>query len=164
MSDLTDLENLLNGTDAGSGQSSDGKGLRAQLEAVLAERKALQEQLAQVQATQREGAVASLFAKHSIPELARDFFPKDGDLNDEAATAFVAKYGQLWGAQAATATTPPADQAAANAIQSFAAQAQTAPASPLSEDEYRAKFAEAKTKAEFLQILSEVEATATAGE
>lgn len=160
MSDLDDLLSALD--DTNSGQS--GGALRKQLEAVLAQNKQLNEQLAQVQSSQRETQLAGLFSKHSIPELARDFYPKDGDLTDEAATSFVQKYGALWGAEAAPATTAPEAQAATNAAQAFAAQATPSPSAPLSEDAYRAKFAEAQTKEEFLKMLTEFEATLDVGE
>lgn len=151
-----DLDALLADDSASAPQG--GKGLRAQLEQVLAERKALSEQLAALQADSRNRAVKDLAAKHSIPDLALDFFPKDVALTDESATAFVEKYGQLWGAEAATATTPPPAQAAATAAQAFAAQASPPPVAPMSEDEYRAKFAEANTRDEFLRLLAEVSA------
>jgi hypothetical protein len=152
------LDDLLGNLDSGAPIS--GGALRKQLEQVLAANKALEDQLAQVKATQREGALDGLFSKHGIPPLARDFFPKDGELTDEAATDFVAKYGGLWGATAQPATTTPADQAATSAAQAFVSQAQPAPVAPLSEEEYRAKFAEAGTKQEFLRLLSELEVTA----
>lgn len=145
------------GTDD-SGQPAGGK-LRQLLEEALNKNKALETQLAEVQATQRESALDGLFAKHSIPALAKDFFPKDGALTDESATAFVEKYGQLWGAQAAAATTPPDQQAATTAAQAFAAQAGPPPAAPVSEEQYRAKFSEAQTKADFLRMLAEMEST-----
>lgn len=159
MSDgLRDLEQLLNGdsTSPDSGQS--GGKLRQQLEAVLAERNELKAQLAQVQTAQRETQLSSLFTKHSVPPLARDFFPKDAELTDEAVTGFIEKYGQLWGAEAAPATVPAEQQAAANAAQAFAAQSTQAPAAPLSEEAYRAKFAETNSREEFLKVLSELSA------
>jgi hypothetical protein len=158
MSDgLDDLFAALDSDSSNPGQGGGSK-LRKQLEDVLAQNKALTEQLAQVQTQQRESSLAGLFAKHSIPALAADFFPKDGELTDESATAFIEKYGQLWGATAAPATTPPAAQAATNAAQAFAAQAQPGTVAPLSEEAYRAKFAEATTKDEFLKMLAEAEA------
>lgn len=141
-------------TDAGSGQG--GGGLRKQLEQVLAQNKALNEQLAKVQKNERDRSLDALFSKHAIPTKARDFFPSDSEPSDEAATAFVEKYGELWGAQAQPAATPPDQQAATQAAQSFVSQAQSQPISQLSEDDYRAKFAEAGTKAEFLKMLAEL--------
>jgi hypothetical protein len=85
---------------------------------------------------QRASALDSLFAKHSIPAKARDFFPTDADPTDEAATAFVEKYGELWGASAQPATTPPEQQAATAAVQQFVAQAHQNAAQPLTEDDY----------------------------
>lgn len=152
------LDDLLNDS-TDSGQSGGGQ-LRKQLEQVLAQNKALQEQLAKTQAAERTRAVDSLFGKHGIPELARDFFPSDTEPTDEAATAFVEKYGALWGATAQPAATPPAEQAATSAAQQFVSQAQPAPLAPLSEEEYAAKFAEAKTKDEFLRMLAELSAGA----
>jgi hypothetical protein len=157
------LDDLLDdNSTAGSGQSNGGA-LRKQLEAVLEQNRVLQEQLAKQQETQRASALDSLFAKHSIPAKARDFFPTDADPTDEAATAFVEKYGELWGASAQPATTPPAQQAATAAVQQFVAQAHQNAAQPLTEDDYAAKFAEARTKEEFMQMLAEINAAAAAG-
>jgi hypothetical protein len=149
------LDDLLgeNGSEPGS-QNQGGK-LREQLERVLAENKALNERLAKQDAEARERGVADLFAKHSIPDLAKDFFPKDGDLNDEAATAFVEKYGQLWGAQAAPATTTPEQQAQTTAAQRLAQNASPPTIAPMSEAEYAQKFAEAKNPDELYRLIEE---------
>jgi hypothetical protein len=155
------LDELLddNSTGAGSGQSNGGA-LRKQLEAVLEQNRVLQEQLAKQQQTQRASALDSLFAKHAIPPLAKDLFPADAEPTDEAVTALVEKYGALWGAQATPATTPPAEQAATSAVQQFVAQAHQPAVQPLSEDDYRAKFAEAGTRDEFMRMLAEMNAAA----
>jgi hypothetical protein len=151
------LDDLLDSSD-NPGQGGGGGQLRKQLEQVLAQNKALQEQLAQVAQRERTTSLNSLFAKHSVPELARDLFPADAEPTDEAVTALVEKYGALWGATAQPAATPPAEQAATQAAQQFVSQAQPAPVAPLSEEEYAAKFAEAKTKDEFLKMLAELSA------
>lgn len=143
-------------TDPGQG----GKGLRTQLERVLAENAALQERLAKTEQVQRDRSVADLFSKHQIPDLAKDLFPKDAEPTDEAATALVEKYGALWGAQAATATTTPAQQAATTAAQQFASQAAQPPVAPMSEDEFRAKFGETQTKEDLLRQIDAFEQTA----
>lgn len=150
------LDDLLDNA-SDPGQGGGGK-LRQQLEAVLAENKAIKDQLAQVAQRERTTSLNALFAKHSVPELARDLFPADAEPTDEAVTALVEKYGALWGAQAAPATTPPAEQVATTAAQQFAAQANPAPLTPLTEEDYAAKFAEAKTKDEFLRMLAELSA------
>lgn len=134
-----------------------GKGLRAQLEQVLEQNRLLQEQLGKVQAAERDRTLGGLFSKHGIPELARDFFPAGTDPSDESVTEFAQKYGQLWGQQATTATTPPAEQAAASAAQSFAANAGTVPAEPLGEEQIRARFNEAKTRDELMAQIAEFE-------
>lgn len=158
------LDDLLGpDTSTDPGQGGKGGGLRAQLEAVLAERSALKEQLALVQANERQRSLNDLFSKHAIPELAKDFFPSDTALTDEAATGFVEKYGALWGAQAQVATTTAADQAGATAMQQFAANAGPAPVAPLSEDAYRAKFAEAKSRDELMQMMAQFEQTVATG-
>jgi hypothetical protein len=151
------LDDLFDSSD-NPGQGGGGGQLRKQLEQVLAQNKALQEQLAQVAQRERTTSLNSLFAKHSVPELARDLFPADAEPTDEAVTALVEKYGALWGATAQPAATPPAEQAATQAAQQFVSQAQPAPVAPLSEEEYAAKFAEAKTKDEFLKMLAELSA------
>lgn len=160
MSEIDDLLAQLNGgSDApasDSGQSSAGGKLRQQLEQVLAQNKQLQEQLAQTQAAERTRAVEGLFAKHQIPAKALDFFPKDAAPNDETATAFVEKYGDLWGASSATASTPPAQQAQTQAMQQFQQQAAPPAGAVLTEDDYRLKFAEANTQAELLAMLAEL--------
>jgi predicted component of type VI protein secretion system len=150
------LDDFLDSDSSNPGQG--GGALRKQLEQVLAQNKALQEQLAKQQASERNRSVDGLFAKHGIPELARDFFPSDVEPTDEAATSFVEKYGQLWGATAAPAATPPAEQAATSAAQQFTSQASPAPLAPLTEEQYAAKFAEAQTKDEFLRMLAELTA------
>lgn len=152
---MTDeLDQLLAADASGSGQSDGGK-LRKQLEDVLAQNKALQEKFEVVQAAERARSLEGLFAKHQIPELARDFFPQDAQPTDEAATEFASKYGQLWGSASATATTPPAQQAQANAMQQFSTQSAPPPGDALSEDDYAAKFAEAGTRDELLKMLAE---------
>lgn len=156
---MTDaLDELLNSeTD---GRTAGGK-LREQLEAALNESKALKEQMVALQAESRTRAVKDLAGKHGIPDLALDFFPKDAALTDEAATAFVEKYGQLWGVQATQATTPPEQQQAASTAQAYAAQANALPSGPMNEEQYKARFAEASTRDEFLKMLAELEPTAT---
>lgn len=140
--------------------TSSGGGLRKQLEAVLAERKALQDQLAALAEKDRGRDLQSLFAKHSIPELARDFFPKDAELTDESATSFVEKYGQLWGAQAAPATTTPEQQAATAAVQQFAAQSSPAPTGLYTQEYWESEFAKAQTHDELVRMISEAESIA----
>jgi len=158
------LDDLLddNSNGAGSGQSNGGA-LRKQLETVLEQNRVLQEQLAKQQQAQRASALNDLFAKHSIPPLARDLFPADAEPTDEAVTALVEKYGALWGATAQPATTPPAEQAQTQSVQQFVAQAHQPAVQPLSEEDYAAKFAEAKTKDEFMQMLAEINTAAAAG-
>lgn len=160
------LDDLLDdNSNTDSGQSGGkGGGLRAQLEAVLAQNQALTARLAAQEASERQRSLDGLFAKHSIPELAKDFFPKDVDLSDETATGFIEKYGQLWGAQAQVATTTAADQAGATAMQQFASQAGPAPVAPLTEEAYRAKFAEATNKTELLQLISQFEGSPGMGD
>jgi len=145
------------GTDPTSTDPGQGGGgaLRKQLEQVLATNKALQERLAATEAAERARSIDSLFAKHQVPALAVDLFPKDADPTDEAVTALVERYGSLWGAQSASATTPPAAQAAASAAQQFAANAAPSPAAPLTEEEFRAQFAQAKNPAELHQMLAQ---------
>lgn len=158
MSDgLSDLLDDPTTSPDGSGQSDGGK-LRKQLETVLEQNKALQERLAKADQAERARALDGLFGKHSIPALARDFFPADSEVTDEVATAFVEKYGQLWGASATVATTPPAEQAAATAAQQFASQAGQAPVVPFSEDDYRAKFAQAKSPEELATLVDQLSA------
>jgi hypothetical protein len=151
------LDDLLGSNDSGAGDGQPkGNGLRAQLEAVLAERKALAEQLNKLQTAQRQRDLDGLFDKHKIPALAKDFFPADAELDDKAAAAFAEKYGQLWGATPPGAVTPPAEQAAVSAMQQVAAQAATPSLSPLTQDEYAAKFAEATSQADLRRIMSEL--------
>ena len=150
------LDDLLDDSNPNPGQG--GGALRKQLEDALMELRDTKVQLAAVAQKERSNSLNSLFAKHNIPELAKDFFPADAALTDEAVTSFVEKYGALWGAQAAPATTPPAEQAATQAAQQFTSQASAPPVAPMSEEEYAAKFAEAKTKDEFLRMLAELSA------
>jgi hypothetical protein len=150
------LDDLLDDSTTNPGQG--GGQLRKQLEDALKELRETKAQLAATAQRDRANSLNTLFAKHSVPELARDLFPADAEPTDEAVTALVAKYGALWGADAAPATTPPADQAAATAAQQFVSQTQAAPVAPLTEEQYAAKFAEAKTKDEFLQMLQELSA------
>lgn len=156
------LDDLIDDSNPGSGQSNGGQ-LRKQLEEVLAQNKALTERLAAQDAAARQSNVASLFAKHSVPDLAKDFFPKDADPTDEAVTSFIERYGQLWGATAAPATTPPDQQAATAAAQQFTSVAGQAPVAPLSEDQYRAKLAEAKSPEQLSQLIDQLSMTAVAG-
>lgn len=155
MSDLDDLLDSIDSTDTGS-DAGTGKGLRAQLQAVLAERKALQEQLGQLQVAQRQRDLDSLFEKHQIPTLAKDFFPKDSDLSDKAVSSFVEKYGQLWGHQAPAAETSAPEQAAIAAMQAVAGQAAPPQLAPLSQQDYAAQFAKATNMVELRQIMEQL--------
>lgn len=156
MSDgLDNLDDILGGNEPASSNAKGG-GLRAQLEAVLAERKALADQLASLQTAQRQRDLGELFAKHQIPELARDFFPKDGELTDDTARSFLEKYGSLWGHQAPQAATSPAEQVAQAAMASVAGQATPPPLAPMGREDYAAKFAEAKSMAELNQIMQQL--------
>jgi hypothetical protein len=156
MSDgLDDLLGDNNDSGSGDGQAKGG-GLRAQLEAALAREKALSAKFEQIQAAQRQRDLDGLFEKHKIPALAKDFFPADAELDDKAVTSFVEKYGQLWGAQPPGAVTSPADQAATAAMQQASAQGTAVPLNPLTQDEYKAKFDEAKSMADLRQMMSEL--------
>lgn len=153
------LDDLFADTDSstpGSDGKPKGSGLRAQLEQVLQERQALQEKLARLETAQRSRDLNELFTKHSVPELARDFFPADAELTDKAVTEFAERYGALWGRQAPTAETPPAEQAAAQAMAQVAGQAAPPSLAPLDEAGYRAKFSEAKSMAELRQMMTEL--------
>ena len=152
------LDDLLGDDSTNPNPGQGGGQLRKQLEDALKELRDTKAQLAEVAVRERGNSLNALFAKHAIPELAKDFFPADAALTDEAVTSFVEKYGPLWGAQAAPATTPPAEQAATHAAQQFTSQASAPPVAPMSEEEYAAKFAEAKTKDEFLRMLAELTA------
>jgi hypothetical protein len=156
MSDLDDLLDNLDPSDNTGPDAGKGKGLRVQLEQVLAERKALQEQLAQLQTAQRQRDLDGLFEKHQIPALAKDFFPRDADLSDKTAAEFVEKYGQLWGAQPPTAATPAPEQAAMAAMQSLAGQAAPPPLTAMSQDDYAAQFAKATNMTELRQIMEQL--------
>jgi hypothetical protein len=155
MSDLDDLLNSIDDSNTGP-DAGKGKGLRAQLESVLAERKALQDQLAQLQDSQRQRDLDGLFEKFQIPALARDFFPKDADLSDKTAQEFVEKYGQLWGAQPQAAQTPAPEQAAMAAMQAIAGQASPPPLAPMSQGDYAAQFAKATNMSELRQIMEQL--------
>jgi hypothetical protein len=155
---MSDLDDLLSAFDNAEPSGTpdpapQGKGLRAQLEAVLAERKALQEQLSQLQTASRQRDLDSLFDKHSIPALAKDFFPKDAELTDKTAGDFIEKYGQLWGHVSPTAETPGPEQAAAAAMQAVAGQAASPSPAPMSQADYAAQFAKATNAAELRQIM-----------
>jgi hypothetical protein len=152
---LDDLLGDNTGTSTADGQPKGG-GLRAQLEAVLAERQALKEQLTKLETAQRQRDLDGLFDKYKIPALAKDFYPKDAELDDKSAADFVAKYGQLWGHQPPAAETPAPEQAAATAMQQASAQGTAPVLKPMGEDEYRAKFAEAKNMAELRQMMAEL--------
>jgi hypothetical protein len=148
---------------AGDG-GSNGGGLRAVLEATLAELKAVKAENAQFAQARQATERTALFAKHGIPELAQKLFPKDSPLTDEAATAFVTEFGALWGGQgetapaatpAAPATTPVADQQAAALIQQLSSTAAQPTLQPRSEQEYRELFAQAKTPTELSTLLEQ---------
>lgn len=151
------LEDLLGETPpAGqSGAQTDGSKLRTQLEQVLADNKALRERVETADARDRESKVNGLFEKHSIPTLAKDFFPKDADLTDESVTAFVEKYGLLWGAQAAEAAATPEQQAAAAQLQQLSAGSMPPPTGLMNEEAARAKYAEANTAEDVMRMVAE---------
>lgn len=155
---LEQLLGLDNEDDGGAAESKPtGKDLRSQLQALLAENRQLKEQNAAIAQRERVRTAAELVAKHNIPSLAQDLLLKetDGDLTDESVTAFVAKYGELWGAKAAEASTTPEQQAATAMVQSLAGGASALPAGLQDEDAYRALYAEAKTKDEVMRMVAE---------
>lgn len=155
------LEELLAADTGGS----NGGGLRAVLEATLAELKAVKAENAQFAQARQATERTALFAKHGIPELAQKLFPQDSPLTDEAASAFVTEFGALWGgagetttpavAPAAPATTPVAEQQAAALIQQLSSTAAQPTLQPRSEQEYRELFAQAKTPAELTTLLEQ---------
>jgi hypothetical protein len=149
-----DLDQLLGG-DNGSGQPSEGSRLRQQLESALQKLAERDAALQKLQEKDRQRDIESLFTKHSIPTLAKDFFPTDAELTDESATAFVEKYGQLWGAQAAEASATPEQQAQAAAVQALSAVGTPPPAGLLTEEAARSKFAEAKTAEDIMRMTAE---------
>lgn len=153
--DNDDFDQLLGGTSGDGQTASEGGRLRKQLEDALSKLAERDTALAQLQAKDRQRDVDTLFAKHSIPPLAKDFFPKDADLTDESATAFVEKYGQLWGATAAEATATPEQQAQAAAVQALSATGTTPPAGLLTEEAARQKFAEAKSVDDIMRMTAE---------
>lgn len=159
--DTPTLEQLLGlDTEGGSGGESkpDGKGLRAQLEAVLAERKQLQEQLAQAGQRERTRAAAELVTKHNIPPVAQKLLLQQvqGDLTDESVTKFVEEFGELWGAKAAEASTTPDQQSATQQVQALTAQSHDVSMTSLfDEDAQRTRFAEAKTREDVMRLTAE---------
>jgi hypothetical protein len=150
-----DLDQLLGGT-PGDGQTpTEGSKLRQQLESALSKLAERDAALAKLTEKDRARDVEALFTKHSIPPLAKDFFPTDAELTDESATAFVEKYGQLWGATAAEANATPEQQAQAAAVQALTATGTPPPAGLLTEEGARAKFAEAKTAEDIMRLTAE---------
>lgn len=151
------LDDLLDQTDSNApADGGSGKGLRAQLEQTLAENKRLAEQLAQVNAAERQRNLTGLLDKHGIPSLAADLFPRDGELSDEAATAFIGKYGALWGAKADAATTTAPEQAATARLSQASATARTDSPTPWGQDQFASKLSEAKTPAEVMALYQQL--------
>lgn len=162
MTNPTTLEQLLgldNEDDGGtdSGNEDTGKGLRAQLKAVLAREKAASTELALLKARDRERTAADLVTKYDIPLLARDLLLKEteGDLTDEAVTAFATKYGELWGRKTAEASTTPEQQTATAAVQALSATGTELPLELKDEAAYRAQYAEASTKEDVMRMVAE---------
>lgn len=152
---MSDHDNDLDAIFGKDGEQPSGSALRKQLEELLLERKQLREELAKVTESERARTVESLFAKHSVPELAKDFFPKDAELTDESVTAFVERYGALWGAQAQQATSTPEEQAAANQVQQLSALGTPPPAQLMSPEALAQRLGEAKTKDDILRLTEE---------
>jgi alpha-ketoglutarate-dependent taurine dioxygenase len=145
-------------TELGNGTGpSDGKGggLRAQLEAALAREKALSEKFDQIQAAQRQRDLDGLFEKHKIPAKAKAFFPKEGELDDKAALAFLDEFGELWGHTSPDATTPPADQVAATRVHQVSAEATQTNLKPLTQQDYADRFAAATDLTSLKQLMSD---------
>jgi hypothetical protein len=154
------LDDLLgdNGSTDNPGQGSGGGGLRKQLEDALAREKALNDRLDRMATAQRSRDIEALFAKHAVPELARDLFPADAEPTDEAVTALVEKYGGLWGASAQAARPLRPIRRRPQAAQRLSAQAAPPPVTPMTEDEVRARLDATQTKEEFLAALAELSA------
>lgn len=145
------------GTAPASGGSSGGQ-LRRLYEEQLAQNKALADQLANLQKAERGRTLESLFEKHGVPTLAKDFFPSDAELNDEAITGFVGKYGALWGVSAEAATTPAPEQQAAQRISNVSAQAQPVQPIPGNFADYETKLSEAGTRQDVLDMFARLAA------
>jgi hypothetical protein len=158
------LDDLLGGSnDSGTAPSgepggSGGGQLRRLYEEQLQQNKALAEQLASLQKAERGRSLDALFEKHGVPGLAKDFFPSDGELTDEAVTGFVGKYGALWGASADAATTPSPEQQAAARIANASLQAPPIQPGPGQFADYESKLGEAKSRDEVLQIFAQLAA------
>lgn len=155
--DLNDLIDTDEGNAPG-GKAGSGGALRAQLEQVLEQNRLLNDRLQATEARERGRELEGLFTKHGVPPLAKDFFPSDGELSDEAVTGFVGKYGALWGVSADAAATPADQQQAAQRISNASSTAQPFQPNPGLLADAQTKLGEANTRDEVLQLFARMAA------
>ena len=108
MSDQWDDQNDDNQQD----QQQGGKGLRAQLEAALAANRAQAEELSKLRAAARTQAVSDVLKAKNYPAKVAKLIPKDVEPTEEAVTAWLDEYGDLFGVAKQQATVDTATEAA----------------------------------------------------
>jgi hypothetical protein len=96
------------------------RGLRAQLEAVLAEKKQLEDELNGVRATARQQAIKEVLNAKGVNDKVAKFIPADA-VTEDAIVAWLEENADAFGVSAAATGTPntavsPANAAAANRL------------------------------------------------
>lgn len=135
------------------------RGLRAQLETVLAEKKALEQEVANLKGTVRSRTVADILSAKGVPTKVANLIPSDIE-GEEAITKWLADWSDVFGIKTETQEDT-ATQAAAIAATPEAAAAQrlqdlgNSAVTPTKLADLEARMKEAKTPAELNALMAE---------
>lgn len=137
------------------------RGLRAQLEAVLAEKKTLEQEVANLKGAVRSRAVADILSAKGVPAKVASLIPSDVE-GEEAVTKWLADWSDVFGIKTDEAQQDTAGQAAAIAATPEAAATQrlqdlgNSAVAPGKLADLEARMKEAKTPQELQQLMAEV--------
>jgi hypothetical protein len=139
---------------------NNGKGLRAQLESVLAEKKALEDQVLQANNALRERSISDTLASLGVNAKVAKFIPSDVT-DKESIEQWITENADIFGVQtggnevvAPKVTVDPSAVASANRLSSLSSAAQ----SPSKIQDIEARIANASSEAELKALWAEAKA------
>lgn len=148
-------------TDATAEESTDQpRGLRAQLEAVLAEKKALQEEVANLKGTVRSRQVADILSAKGVPAKVANLIPSTVE-GEEAVTKWLEDFSDVFGIKTGEAQADTQAEAAAVAATPEAAATQrlqdlnNSGNTPTKLADIEARMRDAKTPEELNSLMAE---------
>lgn len=135
------------------------RGLRAQLETVLAEKKALEQEVANLKGTVRSRAVADILSAKGVPAKVANLIPSDVE-GEEAVTKWLADWSDVFGIKTETQEDTTAQAAAIAATPEAAATQRlqdlgNSAVAPGKLADLEARMQEAKTPAELNALMAE---------